>query len=126
MALSEQSPRPSSRKTHQEHDITLFVGEDRHPVQMASYDQERFYIGGLRANLESIKEGSIVFAVKVETARKGWITRRYDLTGEQFCHLLYGSQQPAPERVGILEATTRLRTPQPHTSGRTIRKPSGH
>ena len=125
MALSEQSSRPSSQETHQEHDITLFVGEDHHPVQMACYDQERFYIGGLRANLERIEEGNIVFAVKVETARKGRITRRYDLTGAQFYHLLYGSQQPAPERIGILEATTRLRPAQPHPSGRTKRKPSG-
>ncbi|SRR5712692_7737632 len=124
MAISEQAPRPSSQETHQEHEITLYAGDDHHPVSMACYDKERFYINGLRANLETVLDETIVFAVTVETAHQGWITRRYNLTGEQFCHLLYGSQQPEAEQHGLLEATTRL-APPPDTSGSAIRNPSG-
>ncbi len=111
MAISERAPRPSSQETDQEHAITLFAGEDHHPVRMACYDQERFYIGGLRAQLETVLDETIVFAVTVETAHQEWTTRRYSLTGAQFYHLLYGSQQPTAEQIGLLEATTRLATP---------------
>ena len=125
MAISERKPRPTSQEAHQEHEITLFVGEDRHPVSMACYDQERFYIGGLRANLETVEEETIVFAVTVETARNGWSTRRYSLTGAQFYHLLYGVQQPAAEQIGLLEATTRLGTSPTDTLGTANSNPSG-
>ncbi len=91
---------------------------------MACYDQERFYIGGLRAQLETVAEETIVFAVTVETALQEWITRRYSLTGEQFYHLLYGSQQPTAERIGLLEATTRLASPL-EISGSATGNPSG-
>lgn len=124
MAISERAPRPSSPEPQQEHEITLFVGEDRHPVSMACYDQERFYIGGLRANLETVLDATIVFAVTVETARKGWTTRRYSLTGEEFYHLLYGSQQSTAERIGLLEATTRLGTSPTDMSGTANSNPS--
>ena len=124
MALSERQPQ-SYHEPDQEHEITLFVGEDRQPVGMSCYDKERFYIGGLRANLETVEEDTIVFAVTVETAQQGWITRRYGLTGEQFSHLLYGSQLPKAEHRGLLEATTRLATPPPDTSGSAISNPSG-
>src|SRR5713101_9883230 len=123
MAISERQPQ-SYHEPDQEHEITLFVGEDRHLVSMACYEKERFYIGGLRAQLETVTEETITFAVTVETAHQGWITRRYDLTGEQFSHLLYGSQQPEAEQIGLLEATTRL-APPPDTSGSAIRNPSG-
>ena len=56
MANSERAPRPTSQETHQEHVITLLVGEDDHPVRMTCYDQARFYIGGLRAQLETVAE----------------------------------------------------------------------
>ena len=91
---------------------------------MACYDKERFYIGGLRAQLETVAEETIVFAVTVETALQEWITRRYSLTGAQFYHLLYGFQQPEAEHRGLLEATMRLATP-PDTAGSAIRNPSG-
>ena len=106
----ERTPRPYSHQPEQEQEITLFVGENRQPVSMACYEKERFYIGGLRAQLETVEEQTIVFTVTVETAQQGWITRRYGLTGEQFYHLLYGSQQPEAEQHGLLEATTRLGT----------------
>ena len=80
---------------------------------MACYDQERFYIGGLPAQLESIQKESITFAVTVETAHQGWITRRYDITGEQFYHLLHGSEPVGFAYTGMLEATTRLAPPSP-------------
>ena len=124
MAISEQAPRPSSQETHQEHEITLYAGDDHYPVSMACYEKERFYIGGLRAQLETVAEDTIVFAVTVETAHQGWITRRYGLTGEQFYHLLYGSPQPEAEQHGLLEATTRLATP-PDTAGSATGNPSG-
>ena len=92
MALSERAPRPSSQEAYQEHEITFFVGEDRHPVSMACYDKERFYIGGLWAQLETVEEETIRFAVTVETEQEGWITRHYDLTGEQFYRLLHGNE----------------------------------
>ena len=82
---------------------------------MTCYDQKRFYIGGLRAQLETVEEETISFAVTVETERGGWITRRYDLTGAQFYHLLYGTHQPEAEQIGLFEATTRL-SPQ-NTAG---------
>ena len=66
MAVSERQPQ-SYHEPHQEHEITLFVGEDRHPVSMTYYDQERFYIGGLRAQLAAVEEDTIVFTVTVET-----------------------------------------------------------
>jgi hypothetical protein len=94
-------------KSYQEHEIRLYAGDDHHPVSMACYDKERFYIGGLRAQLETLEEDTIVFAVTVETEHQGWITRRYGLTGEQFCHLLYGVHQPTDGQRGLLEATTR-------------------
>ncbi len=125
MALSERAPRPSSPEAQQEQEITLFVGDDRQPVSMACYDKERFYIGGLRAQLATVDEDTIVFTVTVETAQQGWITRRYGLTGEQFYHLLYGSQQPEAEHTGLLEATTRLATPPPDTAGSATGNPSG-
>ncbi len=115
MALSERQPQSSYHEPDQEHEITLFVGEGRQPVGMACYEKERFYIGGLRAQLAAVEEETIVFTVTVETAHQGWITRRYDLTGAQFSHLLYGSQQPEAEQHGLLEATTRL-APPPDTS----------
>ena len=123
MALSERQPQ-SYHEPDQEHEITLFVGEDRHPVGMACYDQERFYIGGLRANLETVEEETIVFAVTVETAHQGWITRKYGLTGAQFYHLLYGSQQPESEQHGLLEATMRLAPPL-DIAGSATSNPSG-
>ncbi len=116
MAILERAP-------HQEHEITLFVGEDRQPVGIACYEKERFYIGGLRAQLETVEEQTIVFTVTVETAQQGWITRRYGLTGEQFYHLLYGSQQPEAEQIGLLEATTRLATPPLDTAGSATSNP---
>ncbi len=125
MTIHERQPQPSSQETDQEYAITLFAGEDHHPVRMACYDKERFYIGGLRANLEAILDETIVFAITVETAHQEWITRRYGLTGAQFYHLLYGAQQPAAEQIGLLEATTRLGTPPPDTSGTTNSKPPG-
>ena len=116
MAIHERAPRPSYPEPQQEHEITLYAGDDHHPVNMACYEKERFYIGGLRAQLETVEEDTIVFAVTVETAHQGWITRRYNLTGEQFCHLLYGSPQPEAEHIGLLEATTRLGTSPTETS----------
>ncbi len=77
MAISESTPRPIFQEPEQEHEITLYAGDDHHPVRMACYDQERFYIGGLRAQLETVLDETIVFAVTVETAHQGWITRRY-------------------------------------------------
>ena len=124
MAISERQPQPAYHEPEQEQEITLFVGEDHHPVSMACYDQERFYIGGLRAQLAAVEEDTIVFTVTVETAHQGWITRRYGLTGEQFSYLLYGSHQPEAEHRGLLEATTRL-APPPDTAGSAIRNPSG-
>jgi hypothetical protein len=118
MAISERAP-------YQEHEITLFVGEDRQPVGMACYEKERFYIGDLRAQLATVAEDTIIFTVTIETEHQGWITRRYDLTGEQFCHLLYGSQQPEAEQHGLLEATTRLATPPLDTAGSATSNPSG-
>ena len=94
MALSERQPQPAYHEPEQEQEITLFVGEDHHPVSMACYDQERFYIGGLRAQLAAVEEDTIVFTVTVETEQEGWITRRYDLTGEQFYRLLHGKVAP--------------------------------
>ncbi len=125
MVISERQPQSSYHEPDQEHEITLFVGEDRHPVSMACYDQERFYIGGLRANLETVLDETIVFAVTVETAHQGLITRRYGLTGEEFYHLLYGSQQPEAEQHGLLEATMRLGSPPTDTSSAVTGNPSG-
>ena len=116
MALSERQPQASYHQPDQEHEITLYAGDDHHPVSMACYEKERFYINGLRAQLETVAEETIVFAVMVETAQQGWITRRYDLTGAQFYHLLYGSEQPTAEHIGLLEATTRLGTSPPEVS----------
>ena len=113
MALSERQPQPSYHQPDQEHEITLFVGEDRQPVSMACYEKERFYIGGLRAQLETVEEETIVFTVTVETAHQGWITRRYGLTGEQFYHLLHGNEPVGFAYTGMLEATTRLASPSP-------------
>ncbi len=124
MTIHERQPQPSSQETDQEHAITLFAEEDHHPVRMACYDKERFYIGGLRAQLETVAEETIVFTVTVETAQQGWITRRYGLTGEEFYHLLYGSQQPEAEHIGLLEATTRLASPL-EISGSATGNPSG-
>ncbi len=117
MAISERAPRPTSQEAHQEHEITLFVGEDRHPVSMACYEKERFYIGGLRANLETVEEETITFAVTVETEQEGWITRRYDLTGEQFYRLLHGNEPVGFGYIGMLEATTRLAPPDTAHAG---------
>ena len=124
MAISERQPQ-SYHEPDQEHEITLFVGEDRQPVGMSCYEKERFYIGGLRAQLETVAEETIVFAVTVETARKGWTTRRYSLTGEEFYHLLYGSQQPAVEQIGLLEATLRLGLPSTDTTNAVTGNPTG-
>jgi hypothetical protein len=125
MAILERQPQPSYHEPDQEHEITLFVGEDRQPVSMVCYEKERFYIGGLRAQLATVAEDTIVFTVTVETAQQGWITRRYGLTGEQFCHLLYGSQQPEAEPHGLLEAIARLGTPPLDTAGSATSNPSG-
>ena len=124
MAISERAPQPFPQEAQQEHEITLYAGDDHHPVSMACYEKERFYIGGLRAQLETVEEDTIVFTVTVETAHQGWITRRYDLTGEQFYHPLYSSQQPEAEHIGLLEATTRL-APPPDTAGSGTTNPSG-
>lgn len=124
MAISERAPRLSSPEPQQEHEITLYAGDDHHSVSMACYDKERFYIGGLRAQLEAVEEETIVFAVTVETAHREWIIRRYDLTGEQFYHLLDGAQPPAAEQIGLLEATTRLASPL-EISGSATGNPSG-
>ena len=123
MAISERQPQLSYHEPDQEHEITLYAGEDRHPVSMTCYDQERFYINGLRAQLETVEEETIRFAVTVETQHQGWITRRYDLTGEQFYHLLYGTHRPTAEPIGVLEATKRLAPPD--TSGAETSNPSG-
>ena len=125
MAISEQAPRPFSPEPQQEHEITLYAGDDHHPVSMSYYEKERFYIGGLRAQLETVEEDTIVFTVTVEIAHQGWITRRYGLTGEQFSHLLYGSQQPEAEHRGLLEATLRLGSPPTDTSNAVTGNPSG-
>jgi hypothetical protein len=53
MAINERAPRPSSTEPQQEHEITLYAGDDHHPVSMACYDKERFYIGGLQVQLET-------------------------------------------------------------------------
>ena len=108
MAITERQPPASYHEPEQEHEITLFAGNDHHPVSMACYDQKRFYIGGLRAQLATVEEKTIVFTVTVETAQQGWITRHYDITGKQFYHLLYGTQQPEAEQHGLFEATRRL------------------
>ena len=123
MALSERQPQVSYQQPDQEHEITLFAGNDHHPVSMTCYDQERFYIGGLRAQLETVEEDTIRFAVRVETKREGWITRRYDLTGEEFYHLLHGTEPVGFGYIGMLEATTRLVPPDTANPG--TETPSG-
>lgn len=106
----ERVPQSFSHEPQQEHEITLYAGDDHHPVSMTCYDQERFYINGLRAQLDTVEEETIRFAVRVETKQDGWITRRYDLTGEEFYHLLHGNEPVGRAYIGMLEAATRLGT----------------
>ena len=113
MALTERQPQSFSQEPDHEQEITLFVGEDHHPVSMACYEKERFYIGGLRANLATVEEETITFAVTVETEQDKWTTLHYDLTGEQFYYLLHGNEPVGFGYIGMLEAT-RLAPPQEH------------